>query len=798
MPALRKYLLFFWPCAIWLFHPALLLAQHNVRFVVTERTAIKHDRIYLSGSFNNWDSTANATYRLQPSENGAKSLTLQLPAGKYEYKITRGNWLTVEKDSWGLEIANHVITVSRDTVVHHTVEAWRDQIITDKWQALANAREDTAKVFLLTQLANIYGYYPEWYNADSALFYVRKTLLLLQAIKTSMEFKAWTAQQYVGRFIDLQEMAASLLHAFGNYSKALELRLKILQLAQTENNPFVMVRVLDGVTKEYIAMHDYANALIYGKRLLKGPVLPPSGADYLAWRGSLTLADVYYYNGKLDSALFFSRKAYELSEKLTAFYQKVFAPQQLGDIYAKLHNHSLAFVYYRETMTLAAKNRDLAALAKVQQSMASLFEQSGVPDSALYYAKHAFAMVQGEPADVKAWGENPDDFLLITAPLIARLYNQKKQNDSAYKYLKFSLDIRDRLYNAEKLREFQNVSFNESIRQQQQAQEVKAKQQAYETRMKLYGLAFGMLVLLIVAGLLIRNNRNKQKAYTLVQHQKVETERAYEQLKAAQNQLVQQEKMASLGELTAGIAHEIQNPLNFVNNFAAVNKELLSEMRDEIEKGNFEGVKGIAGDLEANEEKISHHGKRADSIVKGMLQHARAGTGRKELTDINQLADEYLRLSFQGMRAKDKTFTANIETHFDTSLSTIRAVPQDIGRVLLNLFNNAFYAVREKQKSLNGQYDPKVEVSSKGEGDHVLIIVKDNGVGMSPKVAEKVFQPFFTTKPTGEGTGLGLSLSYDIVTKGHGGELKVGTKEGEGSEFIVQLPNSGQQSNGLQ
>jgi signal transduction histidine kinase len=260
------------------------------------------------------------------------------------------------------------------------------------------------------------------------------------------------------------------------------------------------------------------------------------------------------------------------------------------------------------------------------------------------------------------------------------------------------------------------------------------------------------------------------------------------ELKQAQQQLIQAEKMASLGELTAGIAHEIQNPLNFVNNFADVNKELVAELKQEAEKGNLEEVKALATDIEENEQKISHHGRRADAIVKGMLQHSRVSTGQKEPTDINALCDEYLRLSYHGFRAKDKTLSAVVQTAFDPAIGKVAVVPQEIGRVLLNLFNNAFYAVNEKKKHLNGTFEPAVSVSTKKEGDHVIIVVKDNGTGMPQSVMNKVFQPFFTTKPTGEGTGLGLSLSYDIISKGHGGDLTVYSKEGEGSEFVVTLP----------
>ena len=275
-------------------------------------------------------------------------------------------------------------------------------------------------------------------------------------------------------------------------------------------------------------------------------------------------------------------------------------------------------------------------------------------------------------------------------------------------------------------------------------------------------------------------------------------QQSLDDLKAAQTQLVQAEKMASLGELTAGIAHEIQNPLNFVNNFSEVSKELLDEMKEEIEKGNYDEAKDIANDVIQNLEKINHHGKRADGIVKGMLQHSRTSSGQKELTDINALADEYFRLALHGLRAKDKTFNAAMKTDYDESIGLIKIIPQDIGRVILNLITNAFYVVTEKKKQLPEGYEPVVSVSTKKEMNKVIVKVTDNGNGIPQKILDKIFQPFFTTKPTGQGTGLGLSLAFDIVTKGHGGELKVETKQGEGlsdeasakagTTFIIELP----------
>jgi len=284
--------------------------------------------------------------------------------------------------------------------------------------------------------------------------------------------------------------------------------------------------------------------------------------------------------------------------------------------------------------------------------------------------------------------------------------------------------------------------------------------------------------------MLYRNNKQKQRANIILQS-------ALSELKSTQTQLIQSEKMASLGELTAGIAHEIQNPLNFVNNFSEVNKELIDEVESERSKVNGEKDEQLQtellNDIKQNTEKIIHHGKRADSIVKGMLQHSQAGKGQKELTDINALCDEYLRLSYHGLRAKDKDFNATIKTDFDASIGNINIIPQNIGRVLLNLYNNAFYAVNEKKKQQPGSYEPTVSIKTKKLDGKIEISVKDNGNGIPEKVVAKIFQPFFTTKPTGQGTGLGLSLSYDII-KAHSGEIKVESKEEVGSEFIIQLP----------
>ena len=351
----------------------------------------------------------------------------------------------------------------------------------------------------------------------------------------------------------------------------------------------------------------------------------------------------------------------------------------------------------------------------------------------------------------------------------------------AYEYYKLYTLYKDSVDNIETSKKFLQAQLKHDYEiKEANAKAAQAKKDAEIKRARnIQYMIIGSLVIIILAGLVLvfiqhRNNKQKQKANLLLQLQNEKVESTLSELKSTQAQLIQSEKMASLGELTAGIAHEIQNPLNFVNNFSEVNKELLLEMKEKINDGDTDEVNIIASTVIDNEEKINHHGKRADAIVKGMLQHSRAGKGEKEMTDINELSDEYLRLSYHGLRAKDKSFNVAIESHFDKSIGKINIIPQDIGRVLLNLLNNAFYAVHEKYTSISPvslDYKPVVSVSTEKKKNIVEIKIKDNGYGIPQKVIGKMFQPFFTTKPTGKGTGLGLSLSYDIV-KAHGGEIK--------------------------
>jgi signal transduction histidine kinase len=349
----------------------------------------------------------------------------------------------------------------------------------------------------------------------------------------------------------------------------------------------------------------------------------------------------------------------------------------------------------------------------------------------------------------------------------------------ALHFFKLASETRNKIYGAGNIQILRDMIAQNEDKQQA----IEAARIENRNRIRLNTLLGSMFTLMVVAILLFRNNRIKQKA-------KQKIENAFDQLKATQAQLIQSEKMASLGELTAGVAHEIQNPLNFVNNFSEVNQELLEELESERLKAKGDRDEKLQDDLlndiKENELKISHHGKRADEIVKGMLQHSRSSTGQKELTDLNLLADEYLRLAYHGLRAKDKSFNADFHLEIDEKMPKIKVIPQDIGRVLLNLINNAFYAVNKKAKEHQEDYKPMVFVSTKKIGDKIEIRVKDNGHGIPEEIKDKIFQPFFTTKPTGSGTGLGLSLSYDIV-KAHGGNLKIESIKDIRTEFIITL-----------
>jgi len=625
---------------------------------------------------------------------------------------------------------------------------YQQAIIDSLKKELSISRIDTSNVLSMVELVDQY----KFSNADSALFYAQKALMLSRKI-----------QFHEGEFRSLLMMGYALSLG-SNHSRALELELKALRIAEKYNFTIGRGEVFNRLGVIYRNTNDFPRSLLYHKKAKQ--IFDSAHNYYMAVTTEVHLGRAYYAMNQPDSAWYYSLMADKNMKRYGTEFMSSSNSITLARIQSDKGNVQLALNYYKQGL-LAGYSRDQYFFNyKANLLIAEIYQQAGQPDSCIYYAQRALADAQ------KSGGGNS----IAEASLFLSALYEKSNLALALQYQKMALAAIQKTNSFGNLNSIQNLAaFDEEERQY----ELNTRQAAYQDRVKQYALLAGIVVFLLIAFFLYRNNRQKQKVNKVL-------EITLTNLRSTQSQLLQSEKMASLGELTAGIAHEIQNPLNFVNNFSEVNKELLIELKDEIKKGNINEVNSIADDIIGNEEKINHHGKRADVIVKGMLQHSRSSNGVKEPTDINALCDEYLRLSYHGLRSKDKSFNATMKTDFDESIGNINIIPQDIGRVILNLINNAFYVVDEKKKQIGAEYEPTVSVSTKKNNGKVEISVKDNGNGIPQKVLDKIFQPFFTTKPTGQGTGLGLSLSYDIV-KAHGGELKVETREGDGTSFIIYL-----------
>jgi two-component system NtrC family sensor kinase len=616
-------------------------------------------------------------------------------------------------------------------------------------KVLKVAKEDSNQV---STLYNIYIYYKYSYP-DSALPYIQESYQLSNKLKFDAGIRY--------ALIQLSDMAQSL----NNYKQALNYDSMALPLFEKLKDTLGLGFTLTGIGNIYSQLHDYKNSLLYYHKALNIITSFSQSSNFIQFFFA-GISGIYEQNNQLDSALYYAKKANEISPDYG------YGLQKMAIAYHRLGNAELALEFYNKSIRPSLENNARGDLANIYNGIAEIYKARGNIDSATLNAKKALYY---SPSSLEATG------------MLVNIYESVNDKDSTLKYLKLTTELKDSAfkYEKEKLRILENITYNEEIKNiNAEAAHVKS-----QNNLKLILLLAGFFAVIIIAVILVRSNRHKQEANVILQKQKEKVESTLSELKSTQQQLIQSEKMASLGELTAGIAHEIQNPLNFVNNFSEINKDLLVEMKDEMNKGNLADANEIANNVIANEQKINHHGKRADAIVKGMLQHSQSSTGKKEPTDINALCDEYLRLSYHGLRAKDKSFNATMKTDFDNSIGTINIIPQDIGRVLLNLYNNAFYAVAEKMKMNLDNYEPTVSISTKKLNDKVQIIVKDNGNGIPQNIIDKIFQPFFTTKPTGQGTGLGLSLSYDII-KAHGGELKVESKEGEETTFIIQLPTT--------
>lgn len=755
-------------------------ARSSIRLEVYD-PAGKPD-IFLAGGFNNWNP-GDHNYRLFTLDSFRKYIVLKnMPLGKYYFKFTRGNWNNVETTAFSEDIEDRVIEIKQDTTVQLRIEGWMDDYIN-----LAGLADSTA---ILVGLRKSY-YYRE-IHLDSSYKYA------LHSLELSRRSKDKNAE--------IQSMISlgAVFKEQGNSVKALELLSQVLPIAELQQDSFQLVLVNQSIGDIFGTIAEYDKAKYYYLKAIK---YTSSAEDIRAfWRSGLflNLARVYYHTGKLDSASYYANLNLELSPASGAFLL-------LGDIDREGRNQDLAMTHYRQAVDLESKSSISSfSLTEAYDRLAQTFFEAGQSDSAFHYARLSLTIANRV--------KNPSAIVNANA-LLSKLFESRHGFDSAFYYQKVAIMTNDSIFTREKEKQIHTLVFNEQLHQQEMA----AQNAKLQAKAWIYSLAGGLLVLLLIAGLLSRNIRQRKATNILLKNQKDEieiqkrnVEETLSELKSTQAQLIQSEKMASLGELTAGIAHEIQNPLNFITNFTEINQELLDEMQ-EHRKRNSGFRRPEAGEekselieteilntIRKNQAKILQHGKRADSIVKSMLQHSRsvdpASKGKKEPTDINALAGEYLRLAhhaFQaGLRAKDMTFKAAFVLDLDPDLEKFNVVPQDMGRVLHNLINNAFWAVTEKQNQSGTseytdglEYKPTVTVKTQKINDRMELRVIDNGMGIPQNILDKIFQPFFTTKPTGQGTGLGLSLSYDII-KAHGGDLRVETNEGEGSSFIISLPKS--------
>ena len=667
-------------------------------------------------------------------------------------------------------------------------------------QLLPKAKENAAKVDLLFNLA-----VGSQYSYTQAVRYYNEALQLARKLDDK--------QKILGCLVSIGLFYADK----GEPVKSIVLLQEALLYAEElkEDPSMSLAFIANG----YEAQGDLKNAmdytrkafLIYENRLKNK--LPADPRGYPA--GPMRMGQLYEKMGQLDSAMYYAQLSYQriLEKPLEGGWLYFYCTicNLLGTVHRRQNNPTESIRFYRLALQKGIEIDYASSIQESKLGLAKFYFQTGQPDSVIHYATQTYAGAN----TIRSFA-----FMQESAFLLRSVYEQQGMYAKALYYNDFAIAARDSVSGAEKVREVQNLTFKEEQRQQKMLQEIEAKRIAYQNRVKMYSLLAVLGAVLLLAFILYRNNQQKQRANALLQAQKEEInsqktqlQSSLETLKATQNQLIQSEKLASLGELTAGIAHEIQNPLNFVNNFSELSVELAEELKEEINKPELDKglIEELVSDLALNQEKINHHGQRASSIVKGMLEHSRSSSGVKEPTNLNALADEYLRLAYHGLRAKDSSFNATMETHFEPDLPMVSVIPQDIGRVLLNLINNAFYAVAERSRSAVAErsrsavaersrsivtaplagaqpYGPTVTVTTKKLDNAIEITVKDNGNGIPEAIKDKIFQPFFTTKPTGQGTGLGLSLAYDIVVKGHNGNLNVHSIKAEGSEFIINLP----------
>ncbi len=654
-------------------------------------------------------------------------------------------------------------------------KAQRKQIDSLKAALERNPAADTARLNILNNLGSAY-FIPK---PDSAIIFA------LQAYELAVKFKLPIKQA------DASNTIGNSYSNLADYVKAIQFHLKALRTYESVNYVPGIAKLNNNLGSSYIQEKDYKKALSYlvkgitqWRRYLSDHGTPNTREGHLEAIFYLNIGECYMYTNKIDSSDHYLQICYQITKKKKFDDLLNNVECDLGNVELARNHKAPALKYLRAAVAHSILNEDIQQLSITYLNTAKLYHFYKQQDSAEYYARLALAKATE--------GKYLQD-VLNAGDVLYGYYEDEHNLPEAFKYYKLTTAAKDSLYSQEKVKQLLSLDFDEKDRQR----EIVAAREQYSDKVRTNSLLAGLGVMLLLSIGFWRNGKQRQKANRILKNQKEEIESTLSKLQLTQKQLIQSEKMASLGELTAGIAHEIQNPLNFVSNFSEVSIELLEELKSEVQTGNKDDAIALADDLTQNLQKINHHGKRADFIVKGMLEHSRTSTGERRLTNLNILADEFLKLSYHGLRAKDKNFNAEMVTHFSDDLPKVNVAPQDIGRVLLNLFNNAFYAVNQKQKNAGPDYKPTVKVETfflpllpgSPTGQRAGgIKVKDNGNGIPDAIKDKIMQPFFTTKPTGEGTGLGLSLSYDIIVKGHGGSITVDTKEGEFTEFTVILP----------
>lgn len=618
-------------------------------------------------------------------------------------------------------------------------------------------------------LANVYANYGMLYGMQSKYDSSTKLYEIAIGIEERKNDSADLPDNYGNIAISYQQQ--------GNYPQALQYQQKALKLAEINKNEVSQAYTL---TNMGITYENYGDTTRAEQTYLKaGDMAKKHGLKNVELYVYSNLSTLYISEKKWERGYDFAMKAVDLA---TLFGDQGIQAASLSKASAARGGQSrfaeAAILAKRATQVADSSGQPLNK-SQAYVAMASLlFLQNKYSEAIPFYEKN-FEALKG--SDIYVGGNS------VAYKELSKCYEMTGNYTKALANYKLSAEITDSIRSKENIRKSTELSMNFEFSRKQETLAAEKKRQDDLASAKQTALFVGLIFTFVLAIVAFNGYRNKQKANALLTQQKQQIESTLEELKSTQKQLIQSEKMASLGELTAGIAHEIQNPLNFVNNFAELNVELADELQTALTSDNKEEALDIVYDIKQNAEKIVHHGKRADSIVKGMLQHSRVSSDQKEPADINNLVDEYVRLSYHGMRAKDKSFNVKVETDFKPGLPKVNITPQDIGRVLLNMINNSFYAVNDKKKESGDGYEPVVKISTDIQNGKLAIKVADNGPGIPQAIVDKIFQPFFTTKPTGQGTGLGLSLSYDII-KAHNGTIQIETHEGEGTAFTILLP----------